>query len=92
MADIRVTASGGDSYQVTVTDATSTTSHRVSADSSTLERLAPSRSDVDIIEASFRFLLDREPKESILSSFDLSIIGRYFSEYEAVLGSYLGGD
>ena len=92
MADIRVTALGDDSYQVTITDPTSTTSHRVSADSSTLKRLAPTRSDVDIIEASFRFLLDREPKESILGSFDLPIIGRYFSEYEAVLGSYLGGD
>ncbi len=91
MADIRVTALGGDSYEVTVTDAASTTSHRVSAGSSTLERLAPARSGADIIEASFRFLLDREPKESILRSFDLLVIGRYFSEYETVLGSYLGG-
>ena len=31
---------------------------------------------------SFRFLLEREPKESILRSFDLTVISRYFSEYE----------
>jgi hypothetical protein len=27
-------------------------------------------------------LLEREPKESILTRFDLSVIGRYFPEYE----------
>lgn len=31
---------------------------------------------------SFRFLLEREPNTSILSSFDLPVIGRYFPEYE----------
>jgi hypothetical protein len=31
-----------------------------------------------LIEAAFRFLLDREPKESILSRFDISVISRYF--------------
>ena len=28
------------------------------------------------------FLLEREPKESILRSFDLTVISRYFAEYE----------
>jgi hypothetical protein len=27
-------------------------------------------------------LLEREPKESILNRFDLSVISRYFPEYE----------
>ena len=35
-----------------------------------------------VIEESFRFLLEREPNTSILASFDLSIISRYFPEYE----------
>jgi len=35
-----------------------------------------------LIEESFRFLLEREPNTSILSTFDLPVIGRYFPEYE----------
>ena len=42
-----------------------------------------------LIEASFEFLLDREPKESILSRFDLPVINRYFPEYERKIGEYL---
>ena len=36
----------------------------------------------ELIRKSFQFLLEREPKESILGRFDLAIIGRYFPEYE----------
>jgi hypothetical protein len=32
----------------------------------------------ELLEASFRFLLEREPKDSILRSFPLGVIGRYF--------------
>jgi hypothetical protein len=35
----------------------------------------------ELVEASVRFLLEREPKESILRSFDLRDIARYFPEY-----------
>ena len=41
------------------------------------------------IEAAFRFLLDREPKESILRRFDITVICRYFPEFEHELPSYL---
>ena len=41
------------------------------------------------IEAAFRFLLDREPQESILQSFDITVISRYFSEFERELPRYL---
>ncbi|GMQ95551.1 MAG: hypothetical protein BMS9Abin13_673 [Patescibacteria group bacterium] len=37
----------------------------------------------DLIKRSFEFLLEREPKESILKKFDLKTISRYFPEYEA---------
>ena len=33
-----------------------------------------------LLDFSFKFLLDREPKTSILSSFELMVISRYFSE------------
>jgi hypothetical protein len=35
-----------------------------------------------LVKESFHFLLEREPKESILRSFDLTVIGRYFPAYE----------
>jgi hypothetical protein len=39
--------------------------------------------------AAFRFLLEREPKESILARFDVSVIARYFPEFERELPRYL---
>jgi len=48
-----------------------------------LARLAPGADHpVDLVRRSFEFLLAREPKESILSSFELPVIARYFPEYE----------
>ena len=34
-----------------------------------------------LIKFSFKFLLEREPNTSILSSFELDIISKYFPEY-----------
>ena len=46
-------------------------------------RLAPGASDPeDLVRASFGFPLDREGKESILPEFDLTVIGRYFPDFE----------
>lgn len=36
----------------------------------------------ELVEKSFRFLLDREPKESILKQFNITDISKYFPEYE----------
>jgi hypothetical protein len=41
----------------------------------------------DLIRKSFQFLLEREEKESILSTFNLQIIKRYFPEYEEEMSS-----
>jgi len=41
------------------------------------------------LEAAFRFLLDREPKESILRRFDVTVILRYFPEFEREMPRYL---
>ena len=38
-----------------------------------------------LIEKSFEFLLEREPNTSILRSFELSVIGAYFPEYEETI-------
>ena len=35
----------------------------------------------ELVKFSFEFLLEREPNTSILSSFELNIISKYFPEY-----------
>ena len=58
--------------------------HRVRVAGADLARLAPGAIDPEsLVEASFVFLLEREPPQSILRSFDLTDIGRYFPEYDA---------
>jgi hypothetical protein len=55
--------------------------HSVQVDRATLDDLAPGRSPDDLVSASFTFLLEREPPESIMRSFDLPIIARFFADY-----------
>ncbi len=44
-----------------------------------------------LVRASFEFLLEREPKESILQAFDLPVIEQYFPEYGEQIRQRLGG-
>ena len=72
-------------------DAGGESRHRVTVSKATCERLTAGLHPPEhCIEAAFRFLLDREPKESILARFDVSVISRYFPEFERELPSYLG--
>jgi hypothetical protein len=68
---------------VTVRDDTSSTTHAVTVTTAARDRLAPGSDVETLVRTSFEFLLEREPKESILRSFDLEVIGRYFPEYPA---------
>jgi hypothetical protein len=77
-------------FEVVVSEGGSETRHDVTMARDTLARLAPGHEPEPVIEAAFRFLLDREPKEAILSRFDVTVIGRYFPEFERELGDYLG--
>ena len=43
-----------------------------------------------VVEAAMAFLLDREPKESILGAFDIAVIRRYFPEFDEAFPAYLG--
>jgi hypothetical protein len=89
MSKVEVTAAvvaDGWDCKVTVRNG-SETHHRARVSRADLARLAPGASDpVDLVEASFAFLLEREPKESILREFDLIVIGRYFPDYEREMG------
>ena len=78
-------------FAVTIRDAGGTTRHQVTISKQTFEVLgAGSHTPERIVEAAFRFLLDREPKETILSRFDVSVISRYFPEFARALPRYLG--
>jgi hypothetical protein len=41
------------------------------------------------MEESYRFLRQREPKGSILGSFDMTVIGRPFPDYEREIGKQI---
>jgi hypothetical protein len=90
--DISVTrANSGDrlTFDVVVRDGKSERGHVVTMAPGTLDRLAAGRKAEDVVEAAFKFLLDREPKESILERFDITVIARYFPEFEQELPQYL---
>ena len=75
-----------DEYDVALHEDARTWKYRVTLDDKTHTRLSgPNESKEILIERSFEFLLDREPPSSILSSFDLTVIGRYFPEYEKTI-------
>ena len=80
-------------FEVVVREGSSETRHEVTIARETCERLAGSKQPPErLIEAAFRFLLDREPKESILRRFDVTVISRYFPEFERELPTYLVTD
>ena len=64
----------------------SETTHEVTVRARDLAKLGrPSESPESFVRRSFEFLLAREPKEAILSSFDVTVIGRYFPEFERAI-------
>lgn len=68
----------------------SETKHEVTMAESVYKRLSGGKvSPERCVQAAFEFLLDREPKESILSRFDLTVISKYFPSFERDLGKYL---
>ena len=91
MADIDVkcvTATDGWLCQLTVADDGSESRHSVTFTRADYQRLAGSgETPQALVRRSFEFLLAREPKESILKSFALTDIGRYFPEYEREIAS-----
>jgi hypothetical protein len=79
-------AGSGWRCEVRVVDEQSASEHMVTVASADLERLDPVATEpTDLVRRSFDFLLEREPKESILRSFELPVIGRYFPEYERII-------
>ena len=90
MADIQVIHRTGATYDVTVSDGRGSTHHEVTVWPSDVERYAAGATPEELIEASFVFLLEREPQEAILSRFELPVIERYFPEYARRIGGMVG--
>jgi hypothetical protein len=71
------------SFRVTVGEGDGETRHGVTVSRDDYERLGGGGgSPEEFVRRCFRFLLERESKESILSRFDVGVIGRYFPEFE----------
>ena len=81
MTRIEVTRMNDDTFRVKVDDGAGASVHEVSASADDVRRYGGDTAAEQLIEASFHFLLEREPKESILARFDLPVIEHYFPEY-----------
>jgi hypothetical protein len=91
MIEIWRTAEGDPlDFEVVVREGKGETRHHVTMSRETCERLTAGKHTPErCLEAAFRFLLDREPKESILGRFDVEVISLYFPEFERELTRYL---
>ena len=90
-AKIEVEQVGKGEFRVRVIEGKNETSHRVTLKSEDYERLAKGKAEpAELVRRSFEFLLENEPKESILARFDFSVIGRYFPQFEREMKRRLG--
>ena len=91
MIQVRRTGKGDPlEFEVIVREGKGETRHDVTMSRETCERLTAGKHTPEhCLEAAFRFLLDREQKESILARFDVTVISRYFPEFERELPRYL---
>lgn len=87
---IKVTAIDDSTFEVTV-ESQQETRHRVTIDEVDYQRLTGGKvSKEKLLEASFEFLLEREPNTSILPTFDLMLISQYFPEFDSEIQQRLG--
>jgi len=83
---VTVSHAGGTTYRVVVEEGGRRTTHDVTVTPEAAARYAPAGTPVErLLQASFAFLLERESKESILATFALPVIERYFPEYPQVM-------
>jgi len=79
-------------FDVEVREGGSRTRHRVTMSRTTRAKLSGGKVDPEaLVRAAFEFLLERESKESILAKFDVTVIARYFPEFEREISRYFVG-
>ena len=77
---------------VTVDDGHGTSNHDVTVATEQATDLAAAADGHDVqrlVYETIAFLLEREPKESILRTFDITVVSRYFPEFEHEIRSRL---
>jgi len=80
---IEVKKKNGQEFLVTIEEKSSSSKHTVTLDDSYYQHLTAGKiTKEELIKNSFEFLLEREPKEAILSKFNLRVIKNYFPEFE----------
>jgi hypothetical protein len=85
MVEIQITRTTDGSYEVTLEEGGRQTRHRVTATPDVVTRYGGGVTAERLLGESFRFLLEREPKEAILATLDLTVIERYFPDYPRVI-------
>lgn len=84
MTQIQVTATPtikGWTCQVEIEEPGATSRHLVEVTHAELRRFGAGRTPQELVQASLRFLLQREPASAILASFSLSEIEQYFPDF-----------
>ena len=77
-------------FDVVLRDANGETRRRVTVSADDAARFAALGADpARAVAAAMAFLLDREPKESIIGAFDITDIRRYFPEFDKAFPAYL---
>lgn len=89
MAEIEVQAFGDERFGVTIVENSSKSVHEVTAPRKQVDLLCGDCDPEQLVEASIRFLLDRESKESIMTHFDLDVIASFFPEYPTAVHEYM---
>ena len=85
-AKIEVEQAGADEFHVRVIEGKSETSHVVTMKTSDYERISGKKvAPAELVHRAFEFLLARERKESILRKFDITVISRYFAEFDQTM-------
>ncbi|MGH6876134.1 MAG: hypothetical protein ACREHV_02020 [Rhizomicrobium sp.] len=76
-------------FEVVIRDEEGETRHEVTMSLATFSTIAGGAcTPAHFVEAAFRFLLDREPKEAILKRFDFAVISTYFPEFAREIPRY----
>ena len=95
MSDIRIksrTNNLGYHFNVDITDEKGSSTHRVTMDRDFIMRIGANYDPEQVIRKTFEFLLANEPKEKILTEFDVTVIPKYFPDYIKKLETLLQND
>ena len=84
----KISQLGNDIFEVVVVGDTTTCHEVIVTDKVLLELTNNLVSKKDLLDFSFNFLLRKEPNTSIMTSFEISIIGQFFAEYKNEVRSW----